>query len=176
MLSFRSTDATPRSTEQPPQYWCYPHTCTDAIPPQHWTASAVLNRRYMGCYKVICPFVVLPHKPRFQTENWIRAIYQNFLKFPINLIVSVNFVQICFLKIFCWFFIFPKIFPSTHLEFSDKWMVYEFTLSTFPIFYWSQNLSENFNTINERTCAGRRALSFPIISQSGKLFISLWGT
>ena len=49
-LSLHNTDAIPphvlmlfpHSTEQPPQYWCYP--------PQSWTASAVLNRRYMGCW------------------------------------------------------------------------------------------------------------------------------
>ena len=27
--------------------------------------------------KVIFPFVVLPHKPHFQTETWIRAIGSN---------------------------------------------------------------------------------------------------
>ena len=35
MLSLHSPDAIPH------MYWCYP--------PQYWTASAVLNRRYTGC-------------------------------------------------------------------------------------------------------------------------------
>ena len=45
----------PHSTEQPPQYWCYPPQYWTAssvlmLPPQYWTASAVLNRRYTGCW------------------------------------------------------------------------------------------------------------------------------
>ena len=34
ILSLHSTDAMPRSTEQPPQYW----RCTDTIPMQYWNS------------------------------------------------------------------------------------------------------------------------------------------
>ena len=41
-VSIHSTDVIPHCTEQPPQYWSYPHS-TDAVPPMYWTASNVLN-------------------------------------------------------------------------------------------------------------------------------------